>query len=277
MRLQKILSLMLVIWVLVSSYSVLIHWHLLVCEGCKGITKEKKKGERRYLFKFNFISFGIFARLLWIIRELSFLPNQALKYISRIRWLISPNSGWSCSVVFWCCLLQRVGSLVADTNPIWSSWDLAKQTCYFACCRVDESPFSLKGFAGVRANFSICQRRFLFFFFLAHASPHFLSRVSGFLKFYFYFSFFLSTTCHSLDLHLWLGVRPQNLRFCRAKFLQPSGCYTVKNCVFTFHTTNIFGCFFDIMAQFKLIRSWIRRRCMFNCAAFKSPTKWSNT
>ena len=56
-------------WLLISdsvssSYPILIRWRLLVCEGCKEITEEKKKGgKRRYLFNFNFISSGIFARL----------------------------------------------------------------------------------------------------------------------------------------------------------------------------------------------------------------------
>ena len=40
---------------LVTSYPILIPWRLLVCEGSKEITEEKKKErERRYLFNFNF-------------------------------------------------------------------------------------------------------------------------------------------------------------------------------------------------------------------------------
>ena len=47
----------------------------------------------------------------WTIWERSFLPNQALKYNSCLRWLISLNSVWSCPVVISCCLLLRAGSL----------------------------------------------------------------------------------------------------------------------------------------------------------------------
>ena len=36
----------------------------------------------------------------------------------------------------------------------------------------------------------------------------------------------------------------------KRKFFEPSGCSTVINCVFTFHTTNDFGCLCGIMAQF---------------------------
>ena len=31
-------------------------------------------------------------------------------------------------------------------------------------------------------------------------------------------------------------------------------CATKPNCAFTFHTTNVFCCFYSIMAQFELIK-----------------------
>ena len=39
-----------------------------------------------------------------------------------------------------------------------------------------------------------------------------------------------------------------------AKFLQPSDYFNVINCAFTFFTTNVFGCFSHIMAQFKFMK-----------------------
>ena len=38
------------------------------------------------------------------------------------------------------------------------------------------------------------------------------------------------------------------------KFLEPSSYCTIIKWVFTFHSTNGFGCFYCIMAQFKLIK-----------------------
>ena len=90
-----------------------------------------------------------------------FLPNQVLKYISRLRWLIIPNSMWPCPVVFSCCLLRRVGWQATDTTCMRSSVNLAKQACYFASRRVEESPFSLKGSAEVIANLYFMQEPFL--------------------------------------------------------------------------------------------------------------------
>ena len=40
----------------------------------------------------------------------------------------------------------------------------------------------------------------------------------------------------------------------RAKFLEQYGFSIVINGVFTFHGTNVFGCFHGVMAQFKLIK-----------------------
>ena len=62
--------------------------------------KEEKEGDedRRYLLNFNFISFkfshgySIARNVFWTIWEPSFLPNQALKFTSHFRWLISPKS-----------------------------------------------------------------------------------------------------------------------------------------------------------------------------------------
>ena len=112
---------------------------LLICQGCKGRIREGG-GEKKYIFNFNFISYGVFAQLLCskemssrTIWESSFFPNQALKYISRFRWLISPNSVWSYPVVFWCCLIRRVGSLAADPTRMRS--ELARQNRRANCQR----------------------------------------------------------------------------------------------------------------------------------------------
>ena len=56
----------------------------------------------------------------WTIWEQLFVPNQVLKYISCLQWLISPNSGLSCPVVFSYCLLRPVNSLIADTTHMRS-------------------------------------------------------------------------------------------------------------------------------------------------------------
>ena len=61
--------------------------------------------------------------------------------------------------------------------------------------------------------------------------------------------------------NLWIhGFRPTWLYFCikiviiQAKFLKPADYCTGIKCVFTFCTTNIFGCFCGIMAQCKLVK-----------------------
>ena len=122
----------------------------------------------------------------WTIWEPSFLPNQALKYISCLQWLISPNSVWSCPMVSLHCLLWYVSLLAADTMHMQSPGDLAKQVCYLANFWLEKSLFSLKNPIVIRANLSFLQERFLFF---VHASPHFLLGTSGsfciFLKFIF--------------------------------------------------------------------------------------------
>ena len=59
----------------------------------------------------------------------------------------------------------------------------------------------------------------------------------------------------------------------QAKFLEPSGYNTVINCAFTFHATNVFGCFHDIMAKFELVK-YKFPNYIFICTAFKSHT-WS--
>ena len=79
---------------------------------------------------------------------------------------------WPCPLGFSCCLLWRVGSLTADTTHLRSPRNLAKQTYYFASSRLEESPFSLKVCAEVRANLSILHGTVAFFM---HASPHFHS------------------------------------------------------------------------------------------------------
>ena len=92
---------------LVSSYPILISWHFLVCEGCRGIAEEKKiGGKRKYLSNFNFISFGIFARLRYSEKcLLGLFENRRFSQIRRWNVLVVSggkchNSGWSCPVVF---------------------------------------------------------------------------------------------------------------------------------------------------------------------------------
>ena len=100
---------------------------------------EKKSERERYFFNFNFISFGIFARLFWseemsswTIWESSFFLNQAIKCVSRLRLFISPNSVWSCRVVSSFCFLRRVGSLAADTTHmrVKKTRKKKKKACY---------------------------------------------------------------------------------------------------------------------------------------------------
>ena len=183
---------------LVSSYSILFRCRLLVCEGCKG--RKGKKGRRRrekmsFQFQLYFIlvftwllcSEEMSSRTIW---EPSFLLNHLLKYISRLRWSISSNSVWSCPVVFSYCLLRRVGLLTADVTGMRNPEDLAKQTCSPANSPVEESPFSPKGPAEVRANLSFFTGTVPFF-----ASPHFLSGASGNFRI-FKFIFILFTPTH---------------------------------------------------------------------------------
>ena len=77
----------------------------------------------------------------WTIWEPSFLPNQTLKYISRLRWLISPNSVCSYPEVFSFCLLRSIGSLAADTTRIRSQEELTNRRATTRS-RLEESPFS---------------------------------------------------------------------------------------------------------------------------------------
>ena len=56
----------------------------------------------------------------------------------------------------------------------------------------------------------------------------------------------------------------------KATFVTPSRYCIVINYVFTFHTTNVFGGFRGIMAQFEILEH------KFNYANFKSHTEWSN-
>ena len=62
----------------------------------------------------------------WSISEPSFLTSQALKYICRLWWLISPNSVWSYPAVFSCCLLRLFGSLAGDPTRMRS--ELTRKT-----------------------------------------------------------------------------------------------------------------------------------------------------
>ena len=160
----------------------------------KAVEEERKERERErerersFSFQLYIICcFFYTATLLrgmssWIIWEPSFLPNQALKYISRLRLLISPNSVWSCLVVFSCCLLQHSSLLAADTNCIWSKKNSAKQACFLSSSRAEENPFILKDPAEVRANFSLSKGQFLFSCMRCPTSSWGLLGVSAFFK-----------------------------------------------------------------------------------------------
>ena len=67
----------------------------------------------------------------------------------------------------------------------------------------------------------------------------------------------LSGLKHSLEIHAfrftWLCLIVEVLAT-QANFLQASGYCSMVNRDFTFRTTNIFGCFCGVMAQFKLVK-----------------------
>ena len=109
---------------------------------------------------FNFISFVFshgrsFGRNVFLdYFSTAVSPKQRVKYISRLRWLISPNSV-SCPVFFYvaclvvvlCCLSRRLTS--SGYNPSGrhlGTW----QKGYFAGSRDEKSPFCLKGPSEVR-------------------------------------------------------------------------------------------------------------------------------
>ena len=110
------------------------------------------------------------------------------------------------SVVFSCCLLQRVSSRAAETC-MRSPGNLTKKKYANSSNRVEESPFSVKCPDEVRANLSLSQGRLLFF--LTHASSHFLSEASGSLGIFFSFIFILfiqfTSTIHFHTIK-WLQV-----------------------------------------------------------------------
>ena len=107
-----------------------------------------------------------------------------LKYVSRLQYLINPYSVWSSPVVFSCCFFRRVGSLTANTTCMRSPENLAKRACYLTSSRIEESPFSLKGPAEVRENYSLSQERFLFSHIRRPTSCQGLLGVSAFYLFY---------------------------------------------------------------------------------------------
>ena len=131
---------------LVSSCSILISWHLLVCEGCKG----RKEGarERRYLLNFNFILFG-FSHGYSIARNV-FLddlrivisPKSSIEIYQCLQWLISPNSIRSCLVVSSRCLLHRVSLRVADTTHAAQSAEAVEYTDCFSAMNVLDMPLN---------------------------------------------------------------------------------------------------------------------------------------
>ena len=177
------------------SYPILICW---TSSYLSRVQRKRGRGREKYIFNFNFISFGVFAQLLCskeissrTVWESSFFSNQALKYISRFRWLISPNSVWSYPVVFWCCLIRRFGSLAADPTRMRS--ELARQNRRANCQR----PGGKKVLSvwNVQLNWgrvSLFRRNGSFF--SSHVSHHLLSGASGnicFFKIYFYCIYFL--------------------------------------------------------------------------------------
>ena len=77
---------------------------------------------------------------------------------------------------------------------------------------------------------------------------------------------FSPMSCFSPDLALWLpSLRIYTFRStwpclivkvvaAQIKFPQPSADCTAISCVFTFYTANVFGCFWGVMDQFKLVK-----------------------
>ena len=61
----------------------------------------------------------------------------------------------------------------------------------------------------------------------------------------------------------------------KGKFLERFGYCTVLICDFTFNTTKDFGCFINLISQFKL-KFRIMLQYMFIWVAFWSHTEWSN-
>ena len=91
--------------VLVSSYPILICWASSCLWKLQRKNEEGRHSEKIY-FQFQLYFICVFARQLCseemssrTIWEPSFLPNQALKHVSRLWWLISRNSVWSYLVV----------------------------------------------------------------------------------------------------------------------------------------------------------------------------------
>ena len=73
-------------WLLISnsissSYLILIHWHLLVCEGCKGITEKKEREDIVSISTLFYLGF---------LHGNSIAKNVFLNYL---RTAISPKSG----------------------------------------------------------------------------------------------------------------------------------------------------------------------------------------
>ena len=104
---------------LVSSYSILIRWRLLICEGCKEITEEKKKGaEKRYLSNF-FISFeflhgcsvanNVFQDYLntVVFPKLGIEIHQSSPVVSKFKFTVVMSSGAFMLPVSACRLVSR--------------------------------------------------------------------------------------------------------------------------------------------------------------------------
>ena len=65
----------------------------------------------------------------------------------------------------------------------------------------------------------------------------------------------------------------------QVKFFEPSDYCTIINCAFTFCTINIFGCFCDIVAQFKLVKHKFLNLITLHIylCSFQITHGWSNT
>ena len=139
----------------------------------------------RYLLIFNFMSgfnnhFVGEENSFWIQWKGSCLLDKVLKYTSRLLWLTSPNSVWSCPAVFFMVLVSACRLVSSRHNSHEKPSGLGKQACYFASSRVKiKSPFNLMGTAEVRSNFSFSQGRFFF----SMRCLHFLSDFWEFLHF----------------------------------------------------------------------------------------------
>ena len=93
------------------------------------LVKRRKEVKIPFIFWLNFQVQQLFCgwgNYFWMQMKWLHLRDVVLKCVSHLRWLISLNSVFLCSVVFSCSLLRRVGSLTADATCMWSPQGFGK-------------------------------------------------------------------------------------------------------------------------------------------------------